>query len=115
MKLTIEDINKEIKNLDPNVEPGTDTHLAYTVLLSAITLVPFTSADDVLDRTSDFIGGNTKLVKIMCHRAMRNRVIRYGKRNEKKFLCVEVYTDNMGFALGANILLGYMRRVKNEN
>jgi hypothetical protein len=109
--MTKSEIDKEIKHFDKNVKKGTLEHWAYRALLTFPQIGPFKTRDEVVDKTLKFWGQDEGPLSTMCVRAWQNKVVRFGPRNQKKYLDGEIYEDGLGLALGACVLSGLMNRV----
>lgn len=105
-------IDQEIKKFEPTIEKDSDEFWAYRVFISLAQTGPFKTTDEVTEKVCKFWGTRKALVKTMCHRAWTNKVVRVGKKHQEQFLDGELYNDGLGFALGANIMLGRIKRVE---
>lgn len=95
----IQKVNREIQKYDPSVKQNSSEFLAYQVLLSAVVAGP----------------RQQQILRFMKTKKWREviRLVKIAKR-ERVFvgdkLCAEIYTDGIGLALGAGLLLGYFKR-----
>lgn len=113
--MTKKQIDNEIKNIEPTIgysKSDIKTRWAYRLLLTFPTVGPFTSEDDVVEKAKKFWRFKDKDCETMIRRACRNRIVKYGTRNQNRYLCDTTYGDNLGIILGATIMLGFIKRVK---
>lgn len=98
---TIQDVNKEIRKMEPNLKQKDPEFLVYQVLLSALVSGP----------------RQQPIIRFMKNRRWKEivNIVKLAKRHEifvGDKLCGEIYNDEVGLALGVGLVLGYFKRTK---
>jgi hypothetical protein len=101
---TIQEVNKAIRKLEPNIKQKDPEFLIYQVLLSAAVVGP----------------RQQPIIRFMKNRKWKEIVgiVKLAKRHEifvGDKICGEIYENGVGLALGVGLILGYFTREKVEN
>lgn len=111
--MTKTEIDKSIQEFEPRATE--DDKWAYRILFSAPDLGPFMTVDEFLKKMGKYWGKTPGNFQTMCRRALTNKIIRYGKKHQDKFIDSEIYSGGIGLVMGAATLQGFIKRTKDKN